>query len=265
MPPIVTLTSDFGLRDPFAGILKGVIWNIAPKARIVDLTHEIEPQNIRQAALTLESAAPYFPKGTIHLAVVDPGVGSERRAMAVDCGDCYFVGPDNGLASALLTPRSKCYELNKKKYFLSPLSATFHGRDVFAPIAAWLAKGTPISQLGRKITDAQRLSFPGPERKGDTLKGEILHVDRFGNLSSNIKADDLIPLKKKQSKLRIRISRKSIAGLVENYTQVAAEQYGALINSWNRLEIFCNQENAAERLKAGIGSAITISQEVKSQ
>ncbi len=136
MSPILTLTTDFGLEDPFVGILKGVILSIARSAQIIDITHGIEPQNITQAALALDAARPYFPKDTVHLVVVDPGVGSERRAIAVKNKTATFVGPDNGVLTSAISSSSRIYELNNKKYFLPEVSFTFHGRDVFAPAAA---------------------------------------------------------------------------------------------------------------------------------
>ena len=145
MPAVITLTTDFGTDDPFVGIMKGVILSIHPKTEIIDLTHGIEPQNVLQAALVLKAAASYFPKKTVHVAVVDPGVGGQRRPLAIKSGSHTFVGPDNGVFTSVLDVQSRCFELTQKKYFLKNVSATFHGRDIFASVAAWIAKGTPLA------------------------------------------------------------------------------------------------------------------------
>src|SRR5712691_6438607 len=187
--PLVTLTTDFGLRDPFVGIMKGVILSICPTARLVDLTHEVEPQDILGGCLTLEAAVPFFPAGTVHLVVVDPGVGSARRAIALRTGGGYLVGPDNGV----LTPAFErsgwtAVALTAPEYRLPSVSRTFHGRDVFAPAAAYLAAGIPLERLGSTLTDPVRLPLPGCRLEGDALVGEVLAADRFGNLITSIPA-----------------------------------------------------------------------------
>jgi S-adenosylmethionine hydrolase len=256
MRAVITLTTDFGLTDPFVGIMKGVILNLVPNAQIIDITHQIEPQNIRQAALTLESAHSYFPKNTVHLVVVDPGVGSARRPIAVKTKSATFVGPDNGVLTPAIDPSSRVYELTKSKYFLDAPSSTFHGRDVFAPVVAWIAKGTSLSQMGQKISDPCVLEFPQPKIHKGTVTGEIIVIDRFGNLVSNI-SEELL-LKAQMDSMNLQIGRKHIRGLKSHYSQCKLKEIGCLINSWGKLEIFCREGNAANKLKCRVGTALTI-------
>lgn len=256
MRAVITLTTDFGLTDPFVGIMKGVILNLLPNARIIDITHQIEPQNIRQAALTLESAHSYFPKNTVHLVVVDPGVGSERRPIAVKTKSAVFVGPDNGVLTPAIEPASRVYELTKSKYFLDSPSSTFHGRDVFAPASAWIAKGTSLSQMGRKISDPHILEFPQPKTDKSTITGEIIAIDRFGNLISNISEDLFLEIQ--TDSMSLKIGGKHIRGLKSHYSQCKSGDVGCLINSWGKLEIFCREGNAANKLKCRVGTSLTI-------
>ena len=258
MPPIITLTTDFGLADPFVGTMKGVILNIAPSARIIDITHGIEPQNILQAALTLEAAHPYFPKNAVHLVVVDPGVGSERRPIAVKTKSTTFVGPDNGVLTPAITPSSRIYELDNKKYFLPEISSTFHGRDVFAPAAAWIAKGTPLSKMGHKITDPHLLQLPQPEVKKNKITGEIVYIDHFGNLISNVSSDLLNTTFNLTDPLTLKIGKTRIPDFASHYSQCRKGDIGCLINSCDKVEIFCRNGNAAKNLKCRVGTALTI-------
>jgi len=258
MPSIITLTTDFGLDDPFVGILKGVILNIAPSARIIDVTHEIEPQNITEAALALETAHPYFPNNAVHLVIVDPGVGSERRPIAVKNKSATFVGPDNGVLTPVIDPISRIYELCQKKYFLPEVSFTFHGRDVFAPASAWLAKGTPLSKMGRKITDPYLLQFPRPEVGKNTIAGEIINIDRFGNCISNISSERLNATFQLHDPCILKIGKTRIPGFSSHYSQCREGDIGCLINSCGKVEIFCRNGNAARKLKCRVGTALTI-------
>src|SRR5258707_11254834 len=195
MPPIITLTTDFGLRDPFVGTMKGVILSICATARLVDLTHDVEPQDLLGAGLALEAALPFFPDGTVHLAVVDPGVGSGRRALAVGVGEHYLVGPDKGvLTPALRRARWTAVELTAPEYRLPEVSRPFHGRDVFAPAAAYLAAGVPLERLGPVVGDPVLRPIPVSRLEGDVLVGEVLAVDRFGNLLTSIEAARLTAL-----------------------------------------------------------------------
>jgi S-adenosyl-L-methionine hydrolase (adenosine-forming) len=185
---IITLTTDFGVQDWFVGTMKGVILGIQPRAQLVDITHQIPPGDIMAGALALAAAFRYFPNGTVHLVVVDPGVGSARGALAAQT-DCYkFVGPDNGVLSLALKqsrPR-KIHRLESARYFLDDLSQTFHGRDLFAPVAAHLSRGVPVRALGRPVQEYARLLMPEPNMKGGRVLGVVVYVDRFGNAITNI-------------------------------------------------------------------------------
>lgn len=256
MRAVITLTTDFGLTDPFVGVMKGVILNLLPNARIIDITHAIEPQDIRQAALVLESAHSYFPKNTVHLVVVDPQVGSERRPIAVKTKSAVFVGPDNGVLTPVIDSASKVYELTKSNYFLKSPSFTFHGRDVFAPAVAWIAKGTPLSKMGQKISDPHILEFPQPRVQENTITGEIIYIDRFGNCISNISGEFLRALKTES--MTLRIGNRRIHGVASHYSQLKSKEIGCLMNSWDRLEIFCRDDNAQNKLKCRVGTIIKI-------
>ena len=281
MRPVITLTTDFGLYDSFVGIMKGVLLNIVPDAQIVDITHNIEPQNITQAALILNAAYPWFPRKTVHLVIVDPGVGGIfksqkkipgrapknktggsglviRRAMVVQSKFQTFVGPDNGVLTPVLHPDSRAYEITNKKYFLDNVSNTFHGRDVFAPCAGWLASGIQPSKVGPRVLKPVRQNFPQPQLKGTTLHGEIIHIDHFGNLTTNIPAELIHETVISSVTIEVRIGKHRINGLVTGYYQIKPGQPGAIINSWNNLEIFFREDNAQKELKARIGQSITL-------
>src|SRR5918999_2718076 len=186
--PVVALLTDFGTRDHYAGTMKAVILGICPDVTLVDITHDIPPHDVMTAALELAASYKYFPSGTIFLVVVDPGVGSARRGIAADTGEFRFVAPDNGVLTAVLkeTPAKRVVELTERRYARPTVSRTFEGRDRFAPAAAWLAKGVDLSTLGRSAGTIQQLAIPLPQIDGDLLAGEVLRVDRFGNLVTNI-------------------------------------------------------------------------------
>src|SRR5882672_5106726 len=188
MRPVIALLSDFGTRDHYAGTMKGVMTGICPDATLIDITHEIAPHDVVEGALQLAASYRYFPAGTIFLAIVDPGVGSPRRGIAAEAGDFRFVAPDNGVLTAVLreTPPKRVVELTERRYARPTVSRTFEGRDRFAPAAAWLAKGIQLAALGRPISDVQRLDIPLPSVSPEGLNGEVLRVDRFGNLITNI-------------------------------------------------------------------------------
>ncbi len=185
---LITLTTDFGTRDSFVGVMKGVIISINPSVQIVDITHEISPQNIREASFSLLTSHSFFPPGTIHTVVVDPGVGSKRRCIAVETRDYYFVLPDNGIITPLLKKVIRVVELNREEYFRKPVSFTFHGRDIFAPVSAYLSLGKELEELGDPIPleSIQRIPWNEPEYRGEEVEGEILHIDRFGNLITSL-------------------------------------------------------------------------------
>jgi S-adenosyl-L-methionine hydrolase (adenosine-forming) len=273
MRPVITLTTDFGQDDPFVGIMKGVILNIVPDAQIVDITHNIEPQNITQAALILNATYPWFPRKTVHMVVVDPGVGGAtktpskkaggpgpviRRAMVVQSKFQTFIGPDNGVLTPALYSDSKVYEITNKKYFLENVSNTFHGRDVFAPCAGWIASGIAHSKMGPRVLKPVLLDFAQPRLKGATLHGEIIYIDRFGNLISNISAELINETFPSSDTIKIQTGKHRIDGLVTGYYQMKSGQPGAIINSWNQLEIFCREDNAKKKLKARVGQSISL-------
>ena len=273
MRPVITLTTDFGLDDPFVGIMKGVILNIVPDAQIIDITHNIEPQNITQAALILNATYPWFPRKTVHVVVVDPGVGSVlkakgktkktagpiiRRAMVVQSKFQTFIGPDNGVLTLGIQPDSRVYEITNKKYFLKNVSNTFHGRDVFAPCAGWIASGIAHAKMGPRVLKPVRLDFPQPLLKETSLHGEIIHIDHFGNLTTNISAELIHETFLSSATINVQIGKHCIEGLVTGYYQMKGGQPGAIINSWNQLEIFYREDNAKKKLKARMGQSVTL-------
>lgn len=248
--PLVTLLTDFGTADGYVGAMKGVIASLAPSARVVDVTHDIRAGDVRGGALALETAAPYFPPGTIHVAVVDPGVGTARRGIAVEAGGQAFVGPDNGLLALAARPDRRVFILDRARYHLQAVSPTFHGRDVFAPIAARLATGVRASNLGTKTDsdDLRELALPRPLATRGGLVGEVIHADRFGNLITNVVAADLArlsgaaPLKS----IRIHVGRRRLSGgLARTYGDAGRHALLALVGSSGRLEIARRDGSAA--------------------
>ena len=246
-PRIITLLTDFGFRDAFVGIMKGVILNINPAATPVDLSHNVPPQDILAGALILRSVIPFFPPGTIHVAVVDPGVGSGRRAILLETQHAFLIGPDNGLLS-LAAPAAavvRIIHLSNEEYFLSPRSHTFHGRDVFAPVAAHLSLGVPPEQFGPVATTMERISLPPVKWQANSLAGSVIYIDHFGNLITNITEADLRPF----SREHLLVSIGSIVqthGVVASYAAVEVGAPAALINSWGMLEIAVRNGSAAQ-------------------
>jgi S-adenosylmethionine hydrolase len=257
--PLITLLTDFGTRDAYVASMKGVILSLNPAARLVDLSHEVPAQDIRAGAFILAEAAAYFPPGTIHLAVVDPGVGSGRRGLAARCRDHYWVGPDNGLSHLIFSQASDLavVSLENPAYFRPQVSATFHGRDIFAPVAAHLSLGVDLNRFGPRITDPVSLGFPDPAFTQEAIQGEIIYVDRFGNLVSNVRAGDLTDWLGGQT-LSLRAGPLNLNDLARTYTDAAAGEFLALAGSHGFLEIACALDNAARRLKAGVGLALEI-------
>ena len=289
MRPLITLTTDFGLDDPFVGIMKGVILNIAPDAHIIDITHNIEPQNILQAARVLNTTFPWFPRKTIHVVVVDPGVGGPeikkspetkkkspkaksnnlslitegrgpvgKRPMVIQSKFQTFIGPDNGVLTPALGQESRAYEINNPKYFLKNISNTFHGRDLFAPVAAWMATGISPSKMGPRLLKPTHLNLPEAVKKNNRIEGEIIYIDRFGNATTNIPAELIHETFEPSDKIEIQAGKERIRGLVTGYYQVNQNKPGAIINSWNQLEIFCRESNAEKKLKLKTGQTVTI-------
>jgi len=255
---IITLTSDFVVRDPFVGTMMGVILAINRRVHLGDLTHEIAPQDIFEAALAVEAAIPFFRPETIHLAIVDPGVGGSRRALGVSAEGQLFVGPDNGLFSFLFAePGWTAVSLEASAYRLRVVSRTFHGRDVFAPAAAHLSLGVPLDRFGPEVTDPVRLPWPGAMREGDALVGEVLHADRFGNLVTSIRARELAPLGP-EAALAVEIGDEVILGLSGAYCEQPPGRLGTIVGSSNRLEIFVRDGNARHHLGVTRGARVTV-------
>lgn len=255
---LITLTTDFGHQDPFVGIMKGVIFGINPNARIIDLSHGIPPQDIRAGALALCHSAPFFPRGTIHVAVVDPGVGSERKPILIEAEGCYFVGPDNGILSLAVEGKriNWIIELSDETYHLKPRSATFHGRDIFAPVAAHLSLGIPASEFGEPVKDYVGLHLPEIGRTAGTIHGEVLYIDGFGNLVTNIRQRDLQAHRPQNSS--ISLGNLTIRGISPNYSSAGQNDYIAVFNSWGLLEISCFKGNARARAGAKIGDRVEV-------
>ena len=256
---LITLTTDFGYRDPFVGIMKGVIAGINPNARVIDLSHDIPPQDVMAGALVLRHSVPYFPRGAIHVAVIDPGVGSARRPLLVECDGNYFVGPDNGVLSLALAGKqpTRFTHLSNSAYHLQPVSATFHGRDIFAPVAAYLSLGVAAVAFGDPVDGFLRLKLPEALRAARRICGEILYIDSFGNLFTNISERDLTGLT--ADNLVISLRDTTIRGLVSNYAAAADGEFVALINSWGLLEIAVYKGNAERRATAKVGDKVTLS------
>ena len=255
---LITLTTDFGYDDPFVGVMKGVILKTNPQAQIVDLTHGIKPRDIREAAFTIGANYAYFPDGTIHVVVVDPGVGSKRRPIAVMADRHYFIGPDNGVFSLIYNEGHEIldvYHMTSTHYFLAPPSPTFHGRDVFASAAGWLSRGIDLPKFGDPIEDFQRVQIPVPPITPEgMLKGQVIHVDRFGNAMTNVKPADLERLRevKPEGTMRVVVKGKE-ALMVTYYAELEANKLGCLINSSGYLEFFVNSGNAASALAISPG------------
>jgi S-adenosylmethionine hydrolase len=273
MRAVITLTTDFGLADAYVAAMKGVILNINPEVTLVDICHTIEPQNILQAAFILSTVYEYFPPGTIHLVVVDPGVGTGRRAIILKTPQASFIAPDNGVLSYILPPDSfelltnggqlvrlktglEVIAITQSQFWRSPVSPTFHGRDVFAPVAARLSLGLPPSDFGEKIDSL--IAFPCPnlhQAKDGVLVGCIVHIDRFGNLITNIKSGDL---PRRNQSISIETGSHVINGLVHTYAE--GEDLMGLIGSSGHLEIALKDGSASVFLDARVGDEVKVRQ-----
>jgi len=255
MSSLITLTTDFGTRDGFAAQMKGVILGINPQARLIDVTHDIEPFNVLEGALVLKGLVGYFPAGVIHLAVVDPGVGSKRRGIVMRSDERFYVGPDDGLFSLVLKAgRSReIREIKNPDFFLPDPHPTFHGRDVFAPVAAHLSLGNRFDLFGPVIEDPVMLPIPSVDRTRDGIQGEVIYIDRFGNLTSNIEARLLSrPVE------IVQVSEVKIKGIKRFFSEVPEGSPVALINSFGFLEIAVNLGNASSALGIQRGAPVTV-------
>jgi S-adenosyl-L-methionine hydrolase (adenosine-forming) len=254
---LITLTSDFGLQDSYVAQMKGVILSINPKATLVDLSHSVEKFNIRHGAFMLASAVPFFPKGTVHLVVVDPGVGTERRAVVIQTKQAFFVGPDNGvlMLSAQNQGIAHIYQIMDPKFILPQVSNTFHGRDVFAPVSAYLDNGITPTAFGPELNDVAEPKFATVKCKANSFIGEILHVDGFGNIVSNITPHNDSLAKSVKVKLS---NQKFNLPFCKTYGQAKLKQAIALFGSHGFLEIALNQGSAAEKFCAKVGDTVEV-------
>lgn len=252
---IITLTTDFGTQDGYVAAMKGVILGICPEATLVDISHEIPPQDIRAGAFVLAGAAPYFPAGTIHLAVVDPGVGSDRRPVVVQTARALYVGPDNGLFDRCLRAEGwvGAFELANAAFRRPEVSCTFHGRDVFAPAAAHLARGLDPRDLGPPVRDLVGLEIPDPIDRGDSVEGLVVHVDRFGNLITNLEPRHL------PAEPIVRIEGRAVGGIVRAYADAPPGAPLAIWGSAGTLEISVRDGSACERFGVGRGARVVVS------
>ncbi len=256
--PILTLTTDFGNKDGFVGTLKGVIWSICPSAQIADISHEITPQNVLEGAFALWRAYTFFPAETVHVAVVDPGVGTFRRPVAMRLGEHTFIGPDNGLFTPMVEDAEKkgwpveIIHLTNTKYFLEEISRTFHGRDIFAPVAAHLANGVPLADLGPVITDPVRLQMPKPEKTAGGWRAHITVIDIFGNLTTDLPAS----LLSDPARVSFHILGREVEGLVTSYGNKKPGELVALVDSENYIEVAIVNGSAQKTLGAKVGDVV---------
>jgi S-adenosylmethionine hydrolase len=261
---VITLMTDFGIKDGNVGVMKGVIWGICPTAQISDLSHVVPAQNIREAGYILVRSVPYFPKGSIHVVVVDPGVGTQRRPMAAHIGDWFYVGPDNGTITGWLERandegwRTEFVELNRPQYWLQDVSHVFHGRDIFSPVAAYLANGVPLRELGSSFSDPIRLELPKPEKSDHGWKGEVIHIDHFGNVSTNIRVENLGDTMKEKENITVRLNGIDIKGMVNTFGERSVGELIALIGSTGNLGIAVVNGNAQQRLGTKIGNRVEV-------
>ena len=267
---IITLTTDFGLSDHYVGAMKGAILSVNPRATIVDITHDVQPQRVEEGCFLLGNAWPYFPPGSIHVAIVDPGVGGGRRALVLETPAAFFVGPDNGILSAALpdTARPRGYRgiarpvrlpqeyaavtVSSPDYVRQPPSATFHGRDVFAPVAAHLTLGVAVDSFGERVSSILALPVPRAARKSDgSLAGRVIHVDRFGNLVTNVRAVDI-----GGSDVTIEVGGVVLHGLATTYGE--GDEPVALTGSSGYLEVALPSGSAAQLLDADVEAPVTV-------
>ena len=258
---IVALLSDFGVRDHYVGAMKGVLLGICPDATLVDISHEVPAHDVLTASLELSAVYRLFPAGTIFLVVVDPGVGSSRRGLAVDTGDYRFVAPDNGVLTAVLqeTPAKSVVELTERRYARPTVSKTFEGRDRFAPAAAWLGKNIQLSALGRPVTDYHVLDIPVPDTADGKLSGQVLRIDHFGNVVSNIDRKSFESYARVSSGIQIEVGSHAIGRLVETYADIGTDEVCAIFGSTDHLEFAANSRSAVDRLEVERGAPVTVS------
>lgn len=258
--PIITLTTDYGTNDHLVGTLKGVLLKINPELTIVDITHNVNAFDLLDGALTIGSAYSYFPARTIHLVVVDPGVGTERRPLLVTAQNQYFVAPDNGVLSLVYEREQEnlvVRHASAEHYYLQPVSKTFHGRDVFAPVAAWLSKGWQTAAMGEEITDFQRFALPRAKHTDTGIQGIVLRIDSFGNAITNLRAEDL-PEAAQNGNFKLTVGNHAVSRLVDTFASGTADEPFAYVGSSGYLEIGLNKANAARKLGIGRGNPVVL-------
>jgi S-adenosyl-L-methionine hydrolase (adenosine-forming) len=256
---LVTLTTDFGGSDHFVGVLRGVILGVNPAAQIVDLCNAVHSFDVLDGALTIGQAYSYFPVDTIHLVVVDPGVGTARRPLLVRTEKHYFIAPDNGVLSLVMDKEERVLvrHITATHYFREPVSSTFHGRDVFAPCAGWLSKGVEPEKFGPEITDYVRFALPKPKVVGEhAIRGAVLKVDKFGNLSTNLNPENAPELFAAGARVKIKIGQNEVVAIRGTYGEGQPGELFGVINSMGFLEIACNRGSAAHVAKAGRGAEV---------
>lgn len=256
------MITDFGLAGPYVGTMKGVMISINPLIRFVDITHEIESHDVLEAALILQASYHYFPSGTVHMVVVDPTVGSERRPILVETDRYNFIGPDNGVLSPALGEPTfrRCIELTTRRYFLDEIGSTFHGRDVFGPVAAWLSKGLELESFGEEIKDYVQIPLPEAKVGEDSIEGRVIYVDRFGNLVSNVtyRMIETLQGRAESRKVTIQVAGQTINRILRSYESGSASKPNAIINSWGNLEIFVKRSSACSRLGVKRGEPVLV-------
>jgi len=262
-PSVITLTTDFGLEDEYVGVMKGVILGINPEVKIIDISHYVNPQDVKWASFLVFYSYKYFSKGTIHVVVVDPGVGSERDIICVKANGHIFLCPDNGIITKVVenvNPKG-IYLVKNEKYFLSCISDTFHGRDIFAPVAAHLSIGRPFTNVGPKIKEIKRIKLPGIKKTARSIKGEIMHIDRFGNIVTNIEKNIISEIESNYEFIKVEVAEVNvkIKGIKKSYQEVKVGQLLSVIGSRELLEISKNKGNAAKFLEAKTGMTVKVS------
>jgi len=251
----ITLLTDFGLRDPYVGIMKGIIISINPEATVIDITHDVDPQDIREGAFFIEEYYRFFPKGTVHLAVVDPGVGSARRPVILVKDDCFFVGPDNGIFSLVMDEKPTVHALENQEYMRTEISSTFHGRDIFAPAAAHLSRGIAPATFGPPVTDPVRLEGLLPVMDGSSvLRGEVVRFDRFGNAITNIRIDILRDFTG-DGPFAIRVCDMTFTALSRSYYE---SEFTCLTGSSGYLEFGCFKGSFSEAKGIAKGEPVLV-------
>jgi S-adenosyl-L-methionine hydrolase (adenosine-forming) len=258
--PIITLTTDYGTNDHLVGVMKGVILSINPDVTVVDITHGVLAHDVLDGALTIGQAYKSFPAKTIHVVVVDPGVGTGRRPILVAGDQHYFVAPDNGVLSSVYDQSEALYvwHIISEHYFRQPVSKTFHGRDIFAPVAAWLSKSWQTSAFGEAITDFTRFAIPKPKTSGNTIRGIVLRVDQFGNLITNLRVEDVPALASADGKCIVKAGSTAVTKIVGTFAEGGSGEVVGVVGSSGYLEICINKTSAARTLGMGRGTEVTV-------